>query len=149
MSPDEYSMEEFGRLIEALPLDRKGTWRAHAILGMCGYQGARQWAVLHLKWTDTDWQGERIIWRAEWDKNGVEWEQPLRDPTRALLQVAQDWHRRLGFDSPWVFPAPRRPGKVYTIQTLWWNLRAAERRAAIEHRQGRRVTASGACWQAR
>lgn len=137
VSPDEYTMEEFGRLIDALPLDRKGTWRAHTVLGVCGYQGARQHAVLHLQWRDVDWAADRIYWRAEWDKNGVEWDQPLRDPTRALLLVAQDWHHRLGIESAWVFPAPRTAGKVYAIQTLWWNLRAAEKRAEIEHRARR------------
>ena len=35
------------------------------------------------------------------------------------------------------FPAPRQPAKVYTIQTLWWNLRAAETRANIEHQPRR------------
>jgi hypothetical protein len=37
ISPDEYTAEGFGNLLEALPLDRKGTCRGHTLLGVCGY----------------------------------------------------------------------------------------------------------------
>jgi hypothetical protein len=118
-----------------LPLDDGRTWRAHGVLAVCGYQGARQWSVLHLRWTDIDLERGIITWRAEWDKNGVTWTQPLRPQTRAVLAVCQ---RRSG-DSEWVFPAGNKlnKGAVYTAQSLWCSLVAAEKRAGIDHKRNR------------
>jgi hypothetical protein len=62
----------------------------------------------------------------------------MREPTRALLMVARDWHQRRELVTPWVFP----PGSlkrakvhtdIYTPQSLWAALRRAEKRAGIEH----------------
>ena len=111
ISADEHRMEEFGLLLEALPINRKGTWRAHVIFGVCGYQGARQWAVLHLKWSDVDWESDRIIWQAAWDKNGVEWDQPLRGPTRALLEWRRTGTAGWGSTRRGCSPPLGRPGK--------------------------------------
>lgn len=138
-SPDEFRMEEFAALLCALRLDFANQWRPHVALGVCGYQGARQWAVLHLKWDDLDFPGEIITWRAEWDKMGNTWTQPMREPTRALLEVARAWREECRYLGPYVFfPASKlnkRP--FYTEQSLSKALHAAEKRAGVTHHLGR------------
>jgi integrase len=132
--PPEYRLEEFVAIIAACPLD--GTrWRPGAILRLCGYQGARQHAVLHLAWSDVDWAADELIWRSGWDKMGREWRQPMRKPTRAVLELL--WEKAGRPASGWVFPAPRGSGDVYTIQSLWAGLRAAETAAGVERKKGR------------
>jgi integrase len=152
--PDEYRMEEFGALLEAIPIDRRGGWRAHVALGICGYQGNRSWAVLHLQWADCDFEAGLIHWRPDWQKSGKPLTQPMREPTRALLLVARAWHKTLELDTPWVFPpGSLKRAKVhtetFTPQSLWAALRRAERRAGIEHRERRASHGSGASWPAR
>lgn len=132
---DEFRLEEFQKLLSVVPLNDGRTWRAHAVLGVCGYQGARQWAVLHLRKADLNFDQGIITWRAEWDKNGVEWLQPMRPQTRAILEACR---QRSGY-SQWVFPAgnKRNKGSVYTAQSLWCALRSAERKAKVEHKRNR------------
>lgn len=132
--PPEYRLEEFVAIIAACPLDG-ARWRAGAILRLCGYQGIRQHAALHLAWPDVDWDADELVWRAAWDKMGREWRQPIRKPTRAVLDLL---HAKAGApESGWVFPAPRGHGNVYTIQSLWAGLRAAETAAGVERKKGR------------
>jgi integrase len=133
--PAEYRGEEFRAILAQLPLEGATTWRAHAALALCGYQGVRQNAALHLKWSDVDFVGERIVWRAEFDKMGREWDQPLRKPVLELL--AHLWTHRA--DGEWVFPASRKDSKspVYSIQSLWLALVKAEKRAGITALKGR------------
>jgi integrase len=111
------------------------TWRAHAVLALCGWQGARQNAVLHLRWDDLDLEAGAVVWRARWDKVGREWVQPLRAGSIAVLRAVQE---RTGGHG-WVFPAASRKSgrEVYSAQSLWSALRRAERAAGITH-QGRR-----------
>lgn len=130
----EFRLDELHALLRVVPLDDGRTWRAHGVLALCGYQGARQWSVLHLRWADIDLQAGVILWRAEWDKNGVAWTQPLRPQSRAVLEVC-----RRRSDSEWVFPAgnKRNRNAVYTAQSLWCALIAAEKRAGIGHKRNR------------
>jgi integrase len=132
---EEYRQDEFAALLRALPLDDGRSWRAHGVLALCGYQGARQWSVLHLRWADIDLDRGILTWQADWDKNGVTWFQPLRPRSRSVLEVCR---RRAG-DSPWVFPASSslNKGEVYTEQSLWYALVAAEKRAGISHKRNR------------
>jgi integrase len=132
---EEYRQPELVALLQQLPLDDGRTWRAHGVLAVCGYQGARQWSVLHLRKADIDLEQGILTWRAEWDKNGVTWTQPLRPQTRAVLAVCL---RRSG-ESEWVFPAGNtlNKGAVYTAQSLWCSLVAAEKRAGITHKRNR------------
>jgi integrase len=134
-SPAEYRTEEFTALLAALPLDRATTWRAHVVLALCGYQGVRQHAALHLQWADVDWTRDVLIWRAEWDKVGKEWEQPMRAPTRAMLEAV----RAKQVPGPWVLPkgSAKGKGETYTIQSFWAALRRAETAAKVERLPGR------------
>jgi integrase len=134
VAPPEYRLEEFVAIIAACPLAGR-RWRSGAILRLCGYQGIRQHAALHLAWEDVDWDGDELVWRAAWDKMGREWRQPMRKPTRAVLEFL---HAQAGKpEAGWVFPAPRGHGAVYTIQSLWAGLRSAETAAGVERKKGR------------
>lgn len=139
-SPDEYSVEEFTRILAAFHPAWRSHWRAWVALTICGAQGARQHAVLHLRWADIDPDAGVVIWRAAWDKNGEEWTQPLRTATRAALDLAAAQAERAGLDSEWVLPAARTDNRAetYSPQSLWSALRAAEDRAGVAH-QARRA----------
>jgi integrase len=135
-SPAEFSAEEFQQLLGVLRPDAAAGWRAWAVLALCGYQGARQWAVLHLQWADLDLEAGVVTWRAAWDKQGREWRQPIREVTRAVLERVRRWHEASGLTSPWLFPAhhARAKSEVYTRDALCKALHAAEARAGIPHR---------------
>lgn len=134
--PDEYTSEEFRALVGALSFDRPSQRTAYVVLALCGYQGARINAALHLRWEDVDLEAGALAWRAKWDKQGNEWSQPMRAPTRAVL--ARLWE---SVDRPtegWVFPARKgSQSDTYTVQSFWWALREAEKRAGVEHRPRR------------
>jgi hypothetical protein len=139
-SPAEYSGEQFAALVAAI--DPRKSWRALGVLMLCGLQGSRQWAVLHLRKDDLDLVGPeapRIRWRAQWDKQGREEWQPLRPKSLVVLQAILDAHQRLGIDSPYLFPAGNRlnKGKVYTEGAVWRAIIAAETKAGIPHARGR------------
>lgn len=132
-APAEYTPDEFTKIIAALDPTKPTQWRAHVALALCGFQGARQHAVLHLQWSDIDLEAGVIHWRAEWDKMGNDWQQPIRQATRKALEHAWKWRATLGYNGPWVVPAPRgKADTPYDKQTLWWNLKAASKRAGVE-----------------
>lgn len=136
-SPDEFTGEEFTRLVAAI--DPRESWRALGVLLLCGLQGSRQWAVLHLRWADIDLEGQRIHWQPAWDKQGRDEWQPLRPKSVAVLAALREAHRRYELRSPWLFPAGNRrnQGELYTQGALWRALVAAEKKAGIAHRTGR------------
>jgi integrase len=138
----EYRGDDFAAILAELPVT--GTtrhWRAGGILALCGYQGARQNAVRHLRWEDVDLVARTVTWWAQWDKLGKTRVQPLRAPAILALECVAAQHTRLGIESPWAFPAPRVRHKsddpVYSHQALWWELTQAEKRAGITHKRGR------------
>lgn len=139
-SPDEYSQPEWDRILAAIPLDQPTSWRARAVLELCGLQGPRQNAVLRLQWADLDLDAGQVVWRAQWDKTGTEWGQPLRARAVEVIRAVRAWHDRLGLDSPWLFPAASKKNTaspVYSAQSLWAALRKAEDAAGVPHRKGR------------
>lgn len=127
--PGEYRSDELSAILAELPLDRATTWRAHGVLAICGYQGARVNAVLHLTWEDIDLEAGLIRWRARWDKLGRDETQPMRQPTRAVLEAIQTRTNGHG----WLFPSgsDKNKGEVYGHQALIVALRGAERRAGV------------------
>lgn len=128
--PGEYRADEFARLLAAFRPALASQWRPYVALALCGFQGARQRSVLHLRWEDIDFTARTVTWRAQWDKLARERVQPLRDGSIAALEIAAA--RR---DGPWIFHAgstkSRQP--TYSAQSLWAALRAAEDRAGIAH----------------
>lgn len=134
--PDEYTREEFERLLGGLSFDRAQERTPFCVLALCGYQGARINAVVHLRWEDIDWEADTLAWRARWDKMGNEWAQPLRAPTRAVL--ARLWDAKGRPASGWVFPArANSQHETYTPGAFIWVLHQAEKRVGIEPKPGR------------
>jgi integrase len=135
-SPAEYRDDDLKKILAALDPESATQWRAWVTLAICGAQGVRQHATLHLRWPDVDVFGGVITWRKEWDKLGREWTQPMRQLTKEALIVAA-MHRRE--DSPWILPAgsKKNKGETYSPQSLWSALQAAEKRAGIPKLKGR------------
>ena len=136
-SPDEFSGDEFGRLLAQLDPTSATQWRAFVALAICGNQGVRQRAALHLAWTDI---ADDITWRKQWDKMGREWQQPIRAGTLLALAVAKQWRERSGYTGPWVIPQGSSKSNgdgTYSPQSLWAALKRAEKAAGIGHRAGR------------
>lgn len=127
--PGEYRADELAAILAQLPVEKATTWRAHGVLAICGYQGARVNAVLHLRWEDIDLNAGTIRWQPRWDKLGRDETQPLRQPTRTVLEAIRSRTEGKG----WVFPAgsEKNKGEVYGHQALIVALRAAERRAGV------------------
>lgn len=135
-SPAEYRDDDFVKMLAALDPKAKEQWRPWVTLAICGTQGVRQHAVLHLKWADVDFEARVITWRPEWDKLGREWSQPMRALTERALSVAL---KRTGPVACWVLPSGSKKNKTptYSPQSLWSALLKAEKRAGIPHMKGR------------
>ena len=131
-SPGEYRREELEAILRELPLDRATTWRAHGVLALCGFQGARVNAVLHLRWDDVDLGTGTLIWRARWDKLGREETQPIRPAARAVLERLRSWTEGPG----WLFPPALRTSRLetFSVQSVWAALMGAEKRAGVAHK---------------
>ncbi len=100
--------------------------------------GVRQRAALHLQWEDVDLEAGVVTWRAQYDKVGREWSQPIRDATRSALLTALYWRERDGYTGPWVFYSSwsskakgREAPGVFGAQGLWKALRNAEVAAGV------------------
>lgn len=135
-SPAEYRLAEFRALLAHFTPTHGNQWRPWVALTLCGTQGARQNAVLHLRWEDIDWTAGTVTWRREWDKRGHERTQPLRQDARTALAVAECW---TGGVAGWVLPGYNRSGTdtPYTIQALWAALRRAEVASGVLRVPGR------------
>jgi integrase len=132
----EYRADELEAVLAALPLTDAGSWRAHVVLALAGYQGVRQHAARHLRWDDIDLAAGTIRWVPTWDKLGRDRVQPMRAPVRAMLEQLVALGRQT---SEWVVPAVqgRNRQAVYSIQSVYVRLRAAERALGIAHKPGR------------
>ena len=67
-SPAEYRDDDVVKILAALDPKLRTQWRPFVALAVCGAQGVRQHAVLHLKWDDV--QGDTVTWQKSWDKLG-------------------------------------------------------------------------------
>lgn len=155
LEPEEYSAEEFRRMLLAMTPQNARRWRLHVALMLAGHQGQRANAVLNLPWSAIDFTAGLIRWPAAFQKNGTEFEQPLTDEGRSALFTALYWlavptgkaftrmnrHQRLVADalsrSPWVLPGHGDPSKPYGYQALWKSLCAIEKEAGVEHKERR------------
>ena len=134
VAPDEYRADEFTQLLASFRPALASQWRPYVAIALCGFQGARQHSVLHLRWEDIDLAARQVVWRSTWDKLGREWTQPLRDGAIAALRIAKQRQ-----DGPWVLHSAssknRRP--TYSAQSLWAALKAAEHRADVANKPRR------------
>jgi len=135
---EEYQPDDFRKLLAQLDPRNSREWRAWAITAICGTQGARINAVLHVRWEDVGFDEGRVIWRKEWDKMGHEREQPLTSLAREAFFVALGWSLRDRTESGWVFYTPtqkkrERGDHIYHVSSYWRMLRTAEDNAGIAH----------------
>lgn len=136
-APEEYTEAEYQALLGALSFDKVTQRTPYTVLVLCGHQGVRINAALHLRWEDVNWETGVLHWASAWDKQGNEWAQPMRVTVRAVLGRLWD-----SVDRPatgWVFPARRKgaASPTYTVQSFWSALCQAEIRAGVEQKPGR------------
>ncbi|MYI66739.1 MAG: tyrosine-type recombinase/integrase [Gemmatimonadetes bacterium] len=95
-------------------------WRFHVALVLAHETGHRIGAIRNLRWTDIDFEGREVRWRAEHEKTGYEHVTPLTDEAVAALEVARSHNHATG-DAP-VLPsssdATRCMSRVCAFQ--WW-----------------------------
>jgi integrase len=137
VAPAEYSQDDLDRLMAVFSFDRLDQRTPLCVLVLIGHQGVRVNAALHLRWEDVDWESDAVIWRAEWDKTGREWDQPLRRAPRAIL--GRLWATVGNPKEGWVFPAKRCDSRspVYTPQSFYSALRMAQDVSGVERLPGR------------
>lgn len=110
--------DEFERLLAAAPNVNP---MMETLLVVANASGHRINSIRMLCWSDIDFQGETIRWRAEQDKIGHEHVTPMVEAARlALLK-----HRlRSGASEAgsWVFPAPSSPSQPLSrhLARDWW-----------------------------
>jgi len=135
-APAEYQPDDFPKLVAQLDPKNGREWRAYVATVLCGTQGARINAVLHLRWDDVDFDAGTIRWAPTWDKMGHDRTQPLTRMATEALYVALGWSRRDPAHSGWVFYTPTasklaKGDPTYGIQAYWRMLKLAERAAGI------------------
>lgn len=164
LEPEEYTAEEFARLLAAASPQDARTWRIHVALILAGVHGQRARSVLHLRWADV--AGGMIRWPGEFMKQGEDHAQPLTWEALAALETARYWtQERQGRDftrqsarqraaraalaaSPWVLPGHGDTTKPWGYQAAWKALKALETSAGVPHKafrawHGMRKMASG------
>ncbi|MDE2873072.1 MAG: tyrosine-type recombinase/integrase [Gemmatimonadota bacterium] len=96
-------------------------WRFHVALVLAHETGHRIGAIRQLRWSDIDFEGGTILWRAEHDKSGHEHATPVTGDALAALDEAQRTNPGTG-DTP-VLPAPRNPLACLGAARLhaWWS----------------------------
>ena len=113
-----------------LGVSRQVGWRFHVALVLAHETGHRIGAIRQLRWSDIDFEGREVRWRAEHEKTGYEHITPLTDEAITALEEA----RRMGTgkgNAP-VLPsskdATRCMHRVTAFQ--WW--RKAQTLAGLE-----------------
>lgn len=147
LEPEEYTAEEYVRLLAAASPQNPRTWRIHVALVLAGVHGQRARSVLHLRWSDI--ADGAICWPGEFMKQGEDHEQPLTWDAIAALETARYWTReRAGRDysrqsarqraaraalssSPWVLPGHGDTAKPWGYQAAWKSLKALEKVAGV------------------
>ena len=118
-----------------LGVSRQVNWRFHVALVLAHETGHRIGAIRQLRWSDIDFGGQTILWRAEHDKSGHEHVTPV---TAEALAVLEEARRRdpAPVEAP-VLPAPKNPSKCMgaAAAQAWW--RRAERFAGLVPKPGR------------
>ncbi|MCY3611590.1 MAG: tyrosine-type recombinase/integrase [Gemmatimonadetes bacterium] len=118
-----------------LGVSKRLDWRFHVALVLAHETGHRIGAVRNLLWSDVDFEGETIRWRAQHEKTGYEHTTPLTEEALAALEEARR-RNPAGADAP-VMPATRNPSECvgFPQTRFWW--KRAERLAGLEPKRGR------------
>ena len=128
LSEDEYQA--------MLKVSRRVDWRFHVALVLAHETGHRIGAIRQLRWSDIDFEGREVRWRAEHEKTGYEHVTPMTNEAVAVLEEAREANPRSG--EALILPAPRDPSVSISSERTytWWH--KAERLAGLEpkHRRG-------------
>ena len=109
--------EEYRALLE---VSREVDWRFYVALVLAHETGHRIGAIRQLQWSDIDFEGGTILWRAEHDKSGYEHITPVTADALDALKEARPMNPATG-EAP-VLPAPRNPlaGVGAARLHAWW-----------------------------
>ena len=118
-----------------LGVSRQVGWRFHVALVLAHETGHRIGAIRKLTWSDIDFDGKTIRWRAEHEKTGYEHITPLTAEALAVLEEARRKSRGTG-NAP-VLPSPRDAMKWISRVCAhnWW--KKAQTFARLEPMPGR------------
>ncbi len=126
------SEEEYRALLKA---SSRVDWRFRVALVLAHETGHRIGAIRKLRWTDIDFEGREVRWRAEHEKTGYEHVTPLTDEAVAALEEARRMSAGTG-NAP-VLPSPgdaaRCMSRVRAFR--WW--KKAQTLAGLEPKRGR------------
>ena len=126
------SEEEYQALLK---VSEEVDWRFRVALVLTHETGHRIGAVRQLRWTDFDFDGRTIRWRAEHEKTGYEHRTPVTAEAVAALESARRGNTSNG-NAP-VMPSPRSTSTCVTRSMVrtWWE--KAEALAGLEPKRGR------------
>ena len=127
LSEDEYRA--------LLKVSRQVDWRFHVALVLAHETGHRIGAIRKLQWTDIDFEGRSIRWRAEHEKTGYEHSTPLTDKAITALKEALRRNSARG-DAP-VLPSTQDPSICVRPWMLGDRWQQAERLAGLDPKRGR------------
>ncbi len=113
-----------------LGVSRQVDWRFHVAFVLAHETGHRIGAIRNLRWSDVDFEGREVRWRAEHEKTGYEHVTPMTDEAVAVLEEARDANP--GSGETLILPATKDPSaSIGRGRTgAWW--RKAERLAGLE-----------------
>ncbi len=118
-----------------LGVSRQVDWRFHVALVLAHETGHRIGAIRQLRWSDIDFEGEAVRWRAKHEKTGYEHTTPLTDEALAALEEARAMSAGTG-DGP-VLPAPTDASRCVgrSLPSFWWQ--RAQTLAGLAPKRGR------------
>ncbi len=110
-------------------------WRFRVALVLAHETGHRIGAIRHLRWSDIDFEGREVRWRAEHEKTGHEHVTPLTEEAVAALKEARRMSDRSG--NALVLTASRDATRCMgrAAAHMWW--KQAETLAGLEPKRGR------------
>ena len=113
-----------------LGVSRQVDWRFHVAFVLAHETGHRIGAIRNLRWSDIDFEGREVRWRAEHEKTGHEHVTPLTDEALAALGEAR--RRGDGTGNAPVLPSSRDATRcVHRVSAFqWW--RKAQTLAGLE-----------------
>ncbi|MYE44160.1 MAG: site-specific integrase, partial [Acidobacteria bacterium] len=126
------SEEEYQAL---LGVSQEVDWRFRVALVLAHETGHRIGAIRQLRFSDIDFEGGVVRWRAEHEKTGYEHRTPVTAEALAVLHEARE--RSSGHEDAPVLPAPRDPSKSAgrSLVRVWWY--RAQSLAGLEPKRGR------------
>jgi integrase len=122
---------EFDRLIEAArnACEKNGEQLADYLLFLA-FSGAREQEGLRVKWTDVDFERERVIIGS--DQLTKNWESRTVEFNPQLGALLREMHSRRAPDCSWLFPSPQRGPRDKHARSFRESLKIARKAAGLE-----------------